>query len=305
MTHLLHDDPLRAQIIAGFAAMPPQLQQAARYILAHPEEVALVSMRRLARNAGVQPATMTRLAKALGLPGFDDLRARHVKALRFRAEGLSARAIDTTDQPAGAAGPAPGAAQGMLQGLAAQIARLADPDACARLEAAADRLATARRIFVLGLRSCHAVAWHFSYVAGLLGAEVQHLDGPAGTSGDGLIRAKPGDVLLAISISPYARQALELADLARRKGLAVVAITDSEVSPLAAIAEQAILCPTGGPGLFHSLAPAFVTAEVLCALLTGRDRARALAALRSADEQLLALDTYASAPVRGSPPEAP
>jgi lipid-A-disaccharide synthase len=44
---------------------------------------------------------------------------------------------------------------------------------------AAARLAKARRIHVLGLRSSHLVAWHFQYVMSLLDDRVRHLDGPA------------------------------------------------------------------------------------------------------------------------------
>ena len=47
-------DSLREQMIAQYDAMSAQLQQAARYVLEHPEEVALVSMREVARLAGVQ-----------------------------------------------------------------------------------------------------------------------------------------------------------------------------------------------------------------------------------------------------------
>ena len=84
---MLQNDPLREHIISRFDGMSPQLQQAARYILEHPQEVALVSMRELSRNAGVQPSTMTRLAKFLDLPGYDDIRSHHAEALRFRADG--------------------------------------------------------------------------------------------------------------------------------------------------------------------------------------------------------------------------
>lgn len=41
------------------------------------------------------------------------------------------------------------------------------------------------------------------------------------------MRAGAKDVLLAISINPYARHSLELAQLAREKGMGVVAITGS------------------------------------------------------------------------------
>lgn len=287
------DDALRARIIGAFETMAPQLQRAARHILEHPDEVALVSMRELARNAGVQPSTMTRLARFLGLGGYEDIRAHHARAIRLRVDGFAAQ-----QERAPADGEA--LAPRMLHGLSSQIARLAEPEAVARLEAAAARLARARRIHVLGLRSCHLVAWHFHYVMTLLGKRTEHLDGPAGTLGDGLMRAGAGDVLLAISISPYARHSLELAQLAREKGLGVVAITDSEVSPLAGIADEVVLCATESPTFFHTLAPALAVSEVLCGLLANRDRAAALEALQNADRHLMALNTYASAiPKRG------
>lgn len=78
---------LRDRLIGAFDTMPRQLQRAARYVLDHPDEVALVSMREVARNAGVQPSTMTRLAKFLKLDGYDDIRSDHARAIRLRARG--------------------------------------------------------------------------------------------------------------------------------------------------------------------------------------------------------------------------
>src|SRR4051794_25052681 len=74
--------PLTAKIIDAFETMPAQLQTAARYILDRPSDVALLSMREQARRAGVQPATMTRLAKRLGLEGYDMVRDLYAQAIR-------------------------------------------------------------------------------------------------------------------------------------------------------------------------------------------------------------------------------
>lgn len=281
---------LRDRLIGAFDTMPRQLQRAARYVLDHPDEVALVSMREVARNAGVQPSTMTRLAKFLKLDGYDDIRSDHARAIRLRAEGFAAQQERTQADA--------GLAPQMLQNLSQQIARLTEPASLARLEAATARLTRARRIYVLGLRSCHLVAWHFHYEMTLLGKQTQHLDGPAGTLGDGLMHAGSDDVLLAISINPYARQTLDLAERAREKGLGVVAITDSEVSPLTAIADETLLCPTESPTFFHTLVPALAVSELLCGLLASHDRPAALAALQNADRHLSDLNTYVMAPLR-------
>ena len=72
--------PLNASIVEAFDILPPQLQTAARYMLDRPDDVALLSMREQARRAGVPAATMTRLAKRLGLEGYDQVRELYAGA---------------------------------------------------------------------------------------------------------------------------------------------------------------------------------------------------------------------------------
>lgn len=286
-------DPVREQIIAQYDAMSPQLQRAARYVLEHPDEVALVSMRELARHAAVQPATMTRLAKFLGKQGYDDIREHYVAALRRGSDGFAAKVRQlgggTTEAASG------NIAAQMLHGLSAQISQLCEPDSLQRLEAIANTLKSASKVYVLGLRSCHSVAWHFHYVMSLLGERSVHLDGPAGTGGDALVRATPEDVMLVISVKPYAVATLELTQLAKDKGLTVLSITDSEVSPLVGMSDKTIFCPTESDSFFHTLTPALAISEVLCTLLAEGDRPKALDALQRADEHFLSLNTYSSA----------
>src|SRR5258708_12083045 len=83
--------PLTRPIVEAFDALSPQLQTAARYMLACPDDVALLSMREQARRAGVPPATMTRLAKRLGLEGYDAVRALYAGAVRAATLGFAAK----------------------------------------------------------------------------------------------------------------------------------------------------------------------------------------------------------------------
>jgi hypothetical protein len=49
--------PLTKKIVRSFDALSGQLQSAARFVLDHPHDVALKSMRDQARAANVEPAT--------------------------------------------------------------------------------------------------------------------------------------------------------------------------------------------------------------------------------------------------------
>jgi DNA-binding MurR/RpiR family transcriptional regulator len=71
-----------------------------------------------------------------------------------------------------------------------------------------------------------------------------------------------------------------------------VALTDSEVSPLAQIASNTILVATGSPSFFHTMTPLLAVAEILAALVAGRGGAKALAALEHTEAQLSAFGVH-------------
>ena len=64
------------RLLAVFDELPGQLQLCARYIIDHPHEVGLQSMRTLAQAADVHPNSFVRLARQLGFDGYDALRER-------------------------------------------------------------------------------------------------------------------------------------------------------------------------------------------------------------------------------------
>jgi len=129
-------------------------------------------------------------------------------------------------------------------------------------------------------------------VLSLVGERSTHIDGIAATGADALARATSRDVLLVASVLPYTRLTVELAEYAVEQGMAVVAITDSEVAPLAQIAQHAVIVATDSPSFFHAMSPAFAVAEILGAIIAGRGGDDALATLRHTDEHLAALNTH-------------
>jgi DNA-binding MurR/RpiR family transcriptional regulator len=277
-----------------FPKLAPQLQKAARWILDHPQEVALLSMRDQARLADVAPATMTRLAQALGLDGFDVLRAAHAKTLRAASTGLATQA-------------APQLANGdkgheTISSVAGHLAAMDNPQTHAALDNAADIVAQAGRVYCLGLRASHGAAWHLHYALSLVRTGSVFLDGLGATGLDSLADAGAGDVLIVVGVRPYARPVVIAAQQARERGLGVIAITDSRVSPLCAPSDPAtIVVPTRAPGFLHAMTPAFAIAEALAAGVGARLGSSALARLRMLDPYLGAFDTYLAPEPRRHP----
>ncbi|WP_040678373.1 MurR/RpiR family transcriptional regulator [Nitratireductor pacificus] len=281
---------LADRITRSFEELPGQLGAAARYVLDNPGDVALLSMREQARRAGVQPWTMTRLAKRLGLDGYEALRQMHGEALKEQALGFSGKAgAQVARQKEGGSHAL---ARDIAAASAAQVSALAEPAALDGLVAAAEMMASARRIYCFGLRSSHAVVAHFAYIMSFLGEKAVLLDFGAGTGLDCLRHAEAGDVFFVVAVAPYTRASIEAAEHARSLGLNVVTLTDSAVSPLAALADQTVFAATESPSFLHAMTPAFAAAEILAALVAGIGGDAALAAIGRTESQLATLKIH-------------
>ncbi|MBN9323589.1 MAG: MurR/RpiR family transcriptional regulator, partial [Delftia acidovorans] len=57
-----------------FAELSPALQQVARFVLEHPNDVVTASMRSVGTRAGSPPATLVRFAQWLGFDGWPQLK---------------------------------------------------------------------------------------------------------------------------------------------------------------------------------------------------------------------------------------
>ena len=281
---------LLVELTAGFDELPPQLKEAARWVIDHPADVALLTMREQARRAGIPPATLTRLAQRFRLKGYDEIRRLYAEAVRQRPESYRGRAEELLQRRDSEGDEA--LIQDIFSSLTSHLRELSTPSAINRFRAAAEIIARSKRVFCLGLRSTFSVAYSFHYARSLFGAASVLVDGPGGIATDTLRRIGPADVLLAISVKPYTRQTLQAARYADKRGARVIAVTDSEVSPLATLAKETLIVGTETPSFFHTMAPAFAAIECLTALVAARRGSQTIQSLAASEEQLEAFDTY-------------
>jgi len=286
-------------------SLSPQLRQAARYILAHPEDVALTSMRRLADHAGVKPSTMVRLARALDFDGYEALREPYRLWLRGGEGAFLARARTLQARSAGAADGG-GRAALLEEMMAADIAALHEgqaPSTVQALQEARDLICSARTVYVIGLRSCYALAHLFHYAYSLVHGNAILVDGHAGAFFDPLTRAGSQDVVLSIGFRPYTCGTVEATAFAAEKGAQVIALTDSLVSPLASGAAQVIVIDTASPSYFQSLIPALGQVQALLALIVAEGGDEALRAIDRMEHEMDAFGAYWTEPKRRRRPQ--
>lgn len=276
--------PLTTVIHDSFEKLPKQLRVAARYIVDHPDEVALLSMREIARKARVQPATMSRLAAFFGFDGYLELRNLYQKAIRHQGTDFANRAGAQAVTQA-LRGEAAIAAE-MFQRIEKGIASLSAPKPLRALTASAKAISKSRNVYIVGYRSSHSVAWHLHYLLSIIEKNTTLLDGVGGTGIDPLMRCTKEDVLVAISLHPYTKATTEVVKFVNERGVPIVAITDSEVSPLARLAKHVLIAQTEGPSFFHSIVCSFAIAEAIGTLVAGEGNKATIAALERFDSHL-------------------
>jgi DNA-binding MurR/RpiR family transcriptional regulator len=287
-----------SRLRAGFDSFSPQLREAARWMIDHPDDVALLSTREQARRAGVTPATMTRLAQRLGLAGYDNVRKIYADAVRGRPDSYRGRAEELLVRREREGDAA--LVQDIFASLAQHLHNLSSPAAIERFTSAADAIAAADHVYCLGLRSSFSVAYMFHYVRSLFGSRSVLVDGAGSTGIDALRGIGRDDVLLVVSVKPYVRQSVDSAIFAKECGARIVAVTDSDMSPLVSVSDHAILVRTETPSFFHTMAPAFAAVECLAALVAARRGPTALAALESSERQLDTFGIYIIPRTKGS-----
>lgn len=279
-------DELINRIQRDFDRLSPQFQIAARYLLDFPAEVPVASMRSISREAGVQPATLVRLAKSLDFKGWDELKRLFVQSLRqspLRYTDQARRLLRDKHQPE---------ALGRATAMQAENIRLLERLNADRLPAAIRLLARAQHVYVAGFRASFASAYTLHYLYRLFRPSVSLLRGDAGGLEMELRAVSKRDTVVVTSFSPYSHESIRVSQAAKQAGAKVVAICDSIVAPVALKADTVLVFSTATPSFFPSSAAAVALVEILVEQLLAKAGKQAIADLERAETQLHQTGAY-------------
>lgn len=226
---------LRGRIVARAGELPRRLTQVAAYALEHPDEIAFGTAASIAAAAEVQPSTLVRFAQAMGYDGFSDLQQVFQARLRERVLNYEERLEQLRSHAMSASKPVV-LLQGFSDAARKSLDTLNEKLDTPKLEEAVRLLASAREIYVLGLRRSFSTACSVAYSLSKLGVANTLVEATGGMAPEAMGFAGREDALLAVSFAPYASETIALSQSAAARGVPVVAITDSPFSPLASTA---------------------------------------------------------------------
>ena len=255
-------EELQAEIGRRFPGLSRQLQRIARFALERPQDVALDTVAVAAGKAEVQPSAIVRFAQALGFDGYTDMQ-RIFRDRLVQRSGSYRERIATLRRAAPALSRPKAVLHDFVADSIAHLSHLEDHVAPERLDHAVELLAGAATIHVLAQRRAFPVACYLSYALAQLELPVSLLDGVGGMVREQARAMRADDVLVAVSFRNYSPEVIELAANAYRRGVPVIVITDSAVSPLARSATVAFDLGDPSDRPFRSLVEPLCLAQAL------------------------------------------
>ena len=274
------------ELCSALPSLPMRLQEVGRFVAANDYDATTRSMRELAAVAGADPAAFTRLAKAIGYSGWDELRAALTEARRPpQSSPFSGRARGRRQGPNADVS----LVSDKLEAEAAGLSRIA-PDSVAK---AARALHAARRIWIAGFRSCRSVAELLNYELRLFRPDDVQLVGGSGPEDLDFGAFRSGDAVIVIGFLPYSTASVLSARAAHRSGASLIAIADSVAAPMAEGADHLLLHEAASsPGFFPSLTGAIAIAQSLAAVSFALGGAGAKKRLEETEARLSAMSQY-------------
>ena len=272
-----------------FQELTPSQRKVAQYVYHNINEAFLLNSFQIAKTANVSEATVTRFLTNLGFSGFSEFKreiARQVlesfsttQRLAESAEDLKARGNVLSE---------------ILQGDIENIKTLKATISDQLFEQAVNELCSARSIYVLGLRSSYALAFYLTFDLRFFLDKVILIKPGIGDMPEQVLGVTKDDVLVVISFRRYTRESFDIAEKIKKRAGFVIALTNSELSPVAKLADVTLVASTNIPTYIESYTAPMSLINALITAIALRKKDQAISALNKLETTLEEFQTYIS-----------
>ncbi len=256
----------------------------AKYLTENYDKAAFMTAAVLGKTVGTSESTVVRFAAALGYEGYPELQKALQELVRTRL--TSVQRMEVAKQRL--------SEKDLLDTVLTQdiekIRLTMEETSHEAFVRAVKTILSAKTIYINGARSSSGLGQFLAFYFNQIFDHVILLN----TSGanemvEQLFRIGPEDVLIGISFPRYSKQTVRAIRYAKQSGAAIVAITDSDESPIARLADQVLLARSDMASFVDSLvAPLSLINALIVAV--SREKSEEVSRTYSRLEQIW--DTY-------------
>jgi len=231
---------LRSEFVRCHGDLSRRLQQVTRFAMSHPNDMALETIAVIAERAEVPPSSLIRFAKSFGFSGFSKMQKVFQQGLVDSTSDYRLRVQAMNLQISQHAEVTQSNLDHFINGGIDALHKLRESVTDEQIENAAVFLSKANVVHVAAQRRSFPIAAYLTYALSHLGVPNVLLDSLGGMFAEQGKTVREGDVLLAVSFSPYSNEVLKLVEVVHARDVRVIVITDTILSPLAALADVSL-----------------------------------------------------------------
>ena len=262
------DRDILAVIHENMPAFSKGQKRIANYILESYDKAAFMTASKLGKTVDVSESTVVRFATELGYDGYPSMQKSLQKMIRNRL--TSVQRIEVSYDRIGDQDVLTSVLQADIEKIRLTLEEV-DPQS---FERAVDAIVKARKIYIMGVRSAASIATFLHFYFNLIFDNVVMVNATS-ESGvyENLIKVGAEDVVIGISFPRYSSRTVHAMRFARDQGATTIAITDSEVSPLAHFSDMILKARSDMASFVDSLvAPLSLVNALLVAVSRKKDK---------------------------------
>ncbi len=227
----MRQEDIIGRIREGYTGMSKGQKRLADYIMNHYDKAVYLTAHRLGEEVGVSESTVVRFATELGYEGYPELQEALEEMVRARLTSIQrievAKGWLDKDHLVSAV------LQADIENIKATMERIDEQE----FRAAIRMLLEAKTVYILGVRSSASLASFLGNYLNLILENVKliHTNSVSETF-EQMLRVGPEDTVVGISFPRYSRRTLRAMEYAKAQGARILAITDSDQSPLQPLA---------------------------------------------------------------------
>ncbi len=232
----------------GMPSFSKGQKRLAAYLLEHYDKAAYLTARSLGAEVDVSESTVVRFATELGYAGYPELQDSLRNLIRSRLTSFERMEVSNSL---------------MSEGEVPDKVLLSDIDKIRNTLEELDRasfgdavnaISAANKIYILGVRSSSALAGFLNYNFRMIFDHVRLVQTTSGSEMfEEIMQIQKGDVMVAISFPRYSKRIINAVEYAKSREAAVVALTDSPLSPIASTADHVLVAQSDMASFVDSL----------------------------------------------------
>jgi len=261
----------------------------AGYILSNYDKAAFMTAGKIAAATGASESTVVRFAAELGYDGYPAMQRDLQDIIKNKLNAM--QRIDITGDKLRA-----DAVGGVLRADAENIIATIDSIDRDEFNKVCECILSAKSIYIIGVRASSALAQFLGFYLNLIFPNV-HIISTISVSEvfEQILRISEEDVFIGVSFPRYSKRTLNAMKFAKSRGAKVVALTDTESSPLCKYADYKMTARSGMVSFADSLVAPLSLINALIATLSIKKEGEVVESLSNLERIWDEYDVYEKA----------